>query len=248
MESFKHTSNDVGDQGTARWRQYRAGYVTGSGFSEVLAKGKAGKESKARQTYRMSLVTERITGLPSPEIYAAALSWGKENEGPAKVAYELYMAEQGQSVFIEPAEFVQHPTIDWVGTSPDGLVGERGMVEVKCPWNTANHLMTIIRASAVLANALMVANDEPIVAVPEEHIPQIQGNLWVLDRDWCDFISYDPRVPKHLQLYVARVYRDEAYIKNLEAEALKFLDEIEGNISVLILPEDNFPEAKEQEK
>lgn len=244
MTSLNHTSTEV-EQSTAGWRQYRAGSVTGSGFSDVLMKLKSGAESKVKQTYRMQLLSERITGQPAPEIYAPALAWGKENEDAARIAYEMYMAQQGETVFVERVGFVQHPHIDWVGTSPDGLVGEKGMIEIKCPWNSANHLLTIIYASKTLAAALLGAKDAPLVPVPEEHLPQIQGNLWVLERDWCDFISFDPRVPEHLQLYVARVYRDEAYIANLEVEVKKFLEEIEANVGLLLVPEDVFPKAVE---
>lgn len=234
MTSLNHTSTSNDDQGTGEWRQYRAGSVTGSGFATVLMKLKNGGESKTKQTYRMQLLAERITGVPVAEVNAASLSWGKENEDAARVAYELHMAAQGQSVFVERVGFCQHPTLDWVGTSPDGLVGEHGMIEIKCPWNSANHLLTIIHASDVFAKALLGEGEAPTIPVPEEHLPQIQGNLWVLGRQWCDFISYDPRVPKHLQLYVARVQRDEKYIGVLEAEVKKFLDEIEGNVNTLL--------------
>lgn len=245
MTSINHTSADTGEQGTSDWRQYRAGSVTGSGFSDVLMKLKSGAESKVKQTYRMQLLAERITGLPAPEIYAPALAWGKENEDIARTAYEMYMAKQGTPVFVKQAGFIQHKTLDWVGVSVDGLVGEHGIIEIKNPWNTANHLLTIINASKVLAAALLNAQDDPLVPVPPEHLPQIQGNLWVTERDFCDFISFDVRVPEHLQLYVARVYRDEAYIKNLETEVVKFLNEIEGNVGALLLPEETFPAKKE---
>ena len=243
MSSINHTSASNGEQGTADWHQFRAGSVTGSGFSNVLMKLKSGAESKVKQTYRMQLLAERITGLPAPEIYAPALSWGKENEDTARTAYEMYKAQEGDPVFVERVGFVQHKTLDWVGTSPDGLVGEKGMIEIKCPWNSANHLLTIIYASKKLAAALLGEKDAQLVPVPEEHLPQIQGNLWVLEREWCDFISFDPRVPEHLQLYVARVHRDDAYIKNLETEVKKFLEEIEANVGLLLVPEDNFPKA-----
>lgn len=237
--TFDHTRGSD-EQGTAEWRQYRAGSVTGSGFANVMSKLKAAnKESKLRQNYRFQLLTERITGQPIAEINAAPLSWGKEHEDDAKVAYEMYMADQGQHVFVERVGFQQHKTLDWVGTSPDGLVGEHGIIECKCPWNSMNHLMTIINASKTLAAALSLSNDMPLISVPEEHLPQIQGNLWVLERQWADFISYDPRMPLHLQLYVARVERDEAFIKTLEAEVIKFLEEVESNVSMLLNPGDS---------
>jgi hypothetical protein len=238
---LKSSTSTDGEQRTDDWRQARAGSVTGTGFQHVMAFSKKdGKELKARQDYRMQLLSERITGMPAPEINAAALSWGKENEEAARLAYEMYKAAQGEPVYVESVGFQQHPEIDWLGTSPDGLVGEHGMIEIKCPWNTANHLLTIISASKALAHALLGTNPEDvkIVPVPPEHMPQIQGNLWVLDRQWCDFVSYDPRVPEHLQLYVYRVERDDAYIEKLKAETLKFLDEVESNVGTLLLPEE----------
>lgn len=239
MSSLNFTKDASTEQGTGSWRQHRAGCVTGSGFANVIAKSKRGGaaasvELAARRNYRMQMMTERVTGIPMSDISAASLAWGHENEGPAKLAYEMWKAQYGEHVYVEASGFVQHQMLDWVGTSPDGLVGEHGMVEVKCPFNSWNHLMTIINASALLAKALLGETDFIPVAIPEEHIPQIQGNLWVLERQWCDFISYDPRVPPHLQLYVYRVERDEAYIKMLEAETVKFLDEVESNVSLLL--------------
>ena len=234
-------------QRTEDWRQARAGSVTGSGFADVLMKLKGGGEAKTRQTYRMKILAERITGQPAADVSAPALSWGKDNEEPARLAYEMHMAAHGDSVYVEQVGFQQHPDLDWVGTSPDGFVGDRGMVEIKCPFNTTVHLLTIINASKALALALLgEMKPGDLIEVPAEHMPQIQGNLWVTGREWCDFVSYDPRVPEHLQLYVTRVYRDEAYIKNLEAEVRKFLDEIEVNVSVLLDETvDSFPKPKE---
>lgn len=227
------------EQGTAEWRQHRAGSITGSGFAKLLTQSRDKKsESKTRQNYRLQLLTERVTGYPASEIDAPALTWGKDNEEAARLAYELQMAQQGERVFVERVGYQPHTTLDWVGTSPDGLVGEDGMIEIKCPFNSAVHLTTIIQSSSALAAALAMANDmEKVEIVPPEHMPQIQGNLWVLNRKWCDFISYDPRVPEHLQLYVARIERDEEYIKKLEVEVRKLLDEIEENVGKLLSPE-----------
>lgn len=233
MTALIHTSDDA-DQGTDAWRQHRAGSVTGTGFADVLTKLKdPTKESKTRQNYRLQLLAERITGQPAPEIYAPALAWGKENEDNARMAYEMHMAAQGTPVLVQRVGFQQHKTLDWVGTSPDGLVGDKGMLEIKCPFNSANHLLTLILASEKFAAALLGEKGD-LIPVPPEHIPQIQGNLWVLERDWCDFTSFDPRVPEHLQLYVHRVYRDAVYIAKLEEAVKQFLDEVDANASVLL--------------
>jgi hypothetical protein len=222
------------EQRTDAWRQDRAGCATASVFADIVAKLKSGGYAKARTDLRMRIISERLTGTPAAEINAAALYWGKEAEPLALNAYEDYSGHM-----VECAGFTMHPRIEWCGASPDGLVGEYGMIEIKCPFNSANHLLTLINASKSLANALLgeKLSDKDLVPVPPEHLPQIQGNLWVLDRPWCDFISFDPRMPAHLQLYVHRVYRDDAYIANLEIEVVKFLEEVEENVGMLMLPD-----------
>lgn len=232
---------DQGEQGSAAWRQARAGSITGTGFGKALKFLKNGKPSQERTDYRLQLVVERLTGEPAPELLrVAALDWGKGHEGEARTAYEMQMDKLGKPVFVECVPFQQHPTLDWVGTSPDGFVGEDGMIEIKCPYNSGEHLITIINASAALASALI--GDASLVIMPGEYVPQVQGNLWVTGRQWCDYISYDPRMPPHLQLYVSRTPRDEAYITALEKGVLLMLDEIESNITLLLDPqEDAFP-------
>lgn len=233
------------DQGTAEWKQDRAGYVTGSGFADAIGKRKDGKAYlAARQTYKLQLVVERLTGIPAREITATPLDWGKDHEDEARIAYEMRMDAQGELVFVERVGFQEHGSIPWVGTSPDGLVGDHGMIEIKAPYNSGEHITTLINASGALASALAgTSMNVPLVMMPEQHVAQVQGNLWVLERDWCDFVSYDPRVPKHLQLYVSRIYRDDKFIAALEAEVLKFLDEVEESVAMLLDPKDGFPGA-----
>lgn len=194
------------EQGTNLWRAARAGCVTASRFKDVLAKNKTG-EAATRRDYRLQLVAERLTGTPVETYQNDAMRRGQLLEPEARMAYEV------QTVgMVAESGFQYHPEIEWCGSSPDGLIDDDGMIEVKCPANPAIHLSTIIAG-----------------AIPAEHIPQVQGNLWVLERSWCDFISYDPRFPEHLRLCVYRVQRNDAYITELQAEVVKFL----GEVSVL---------------
>lgn len=185
-------------QGTPEWLAERAGCCTASRFSDVLATIKTG-ESASRRNYRAQLVAERLTGQPAESFTSKEMEWGSAQEPFARMAYEarsgLMVMEHG---------FIRHPTLPFTGCSPDGFVGEDGGFECKCP-NTATHIETLLKG------------------MPPGHIPQIQGSMWITGRAWWDFASFDPRMPERLQLYVFRVVRDEAYIKNLEAEVVKFL-------------------------
>jgi hypothetical protein len=245
---------NVADQGTAEWKQDRAGYCTASRFGEVISKGKKSASapggylpSKSRATYLLQLVAERITGAPYDSYSGgAATQRGGELEHDARTAY---MHHTGNLVI--PSPFVPHPKIEWCGASPDGLVGEDGGIEIKCPANPMIHLETVLLGNARLAAALLGEIEEKVIGtadnrvppktkplIPPEHMAQVQGNMWVHERQWWDFISYDPRFPAHLQLYVHRVFRDPEYIEMLEREVVKFLDEVNDNVSRLILPEE----------
>ena len=163
-------------QGSPVWHQSRIGLVSGSRFKDILTdpRSKTDKEagilSATAESYMLELVAMILTD-QSPEIKAAALDWGHENEPKARLEYEFIydvdVAETG--MFVRDCRKI--------GASPDGLIGDDGMIEIKCPFNTVNHLRTVIDCQ-----------------MPKEHIPQVQGNLWINGRKWCDFISYDPRV------------------------------------------------------
>jgi predicted phage-related endonuclease len=192
-------------QRTDEWRLERAGYATASCFAAVRSKGKNG-EAVGRRNYRVQLVTERLTLQPAESGFEnAATKWGNEQEPAARVAYELL-----RGALVEQVGFVKHPTIEWTGCSPDGLVGADGGVQIKCPYVSANHIDTILEKR-----------------VPTEYVAQVQGELWVTGREWWDYVSFDPRMPEHLQLCIIRAPRDEAYIKELEAEVVKFLAEVD---------------------
>jgi predicted phage-related endonuclease len=178
----------------------KAGKITASNFADVLTSGRgAEKWGKTAQTYAMNVALERL-GVERPEVFAYALNWGNEQEEDAA---QLYIDTTG--LFIQPCDPIAHPDYDFVGGTPDGLLGEDGIVEIKCPYNPANHLMNLQSGAQV-----------------KDYYPQIQGYLWITGRAWCDFVSYDPRFPEHLRLYTQRVERDQPFIDNLQQRVIDF--------------------------
>jgi putative phage-type endonuclease len=187
----------------------RAGKVTASRVADVLSKVKSG-ESAGRKNLKMDLVAERLTGKPTDSFTNSAMQWGTEQEPFARIAYEAY-----RNLFVEQIPFVDHPTIEWFGCSPDGLVGEDGLIEIKCP-NTTTHIEYLQEGKP-----------------PNRYIPQMMAQMACTGRKWCDFCSYDPRMPEELQLFVVRLNRDDAYIQEMEVEVKKFLDEVEQVLAQL---------------
>ena len=197
-------------QGTAEWLAERLGHVTASRITDVLAKGKSG-EAKTRESYRWELVGQRMTGILKDSFTNKAMEHGTATEPEARIHYEVT-----HGVFVDEVGFIKHPTIKWVGASPDGLVGDEGGLEIKCP-NTDTHLQTVASGK-----------------IPAKYIGQVQMGMWVTGRKWWDFVSYDPRIQqKNLRYFCVRVMRDEEYIANMEREALLFLSEIETVINNL---------------
>lgn len=197
-------------QRSEEWYAIRAGRATASRFSDVMAKIKTG-EAATRRNYRYQLLSERLTGVPQESGFInAAMQWGIENEPLARVAYEA-----ANGVVVDEVGFVQHPAL-MAGCSPDGLVGSDGAVEFKCP-NTATHILWM--EAGVL---------------PSEHAPQVYGQLWITGREWVDFVSYDPRLPEHLQLFTVHVPRDDERIKEVEEAVTRFLDEVDEQYSRLM--------------
>jgi putative phage-type endonuclease len=197
------------EQGTHEWKLARLGHVSGSSVADVMAKGKSG-EAITRKKYKTRLVAERLTNEVSESYTNASMEWGVATEPMARQAYEV-----SHETFVDKTGFWKHPTIKWLGCSPDGLVGDDGLVEIKCP-NTTTHIDYLWA-------------DE----VPSEYYKQIQCQLWVTGRQWCDFVSYDPRLPKKNQLFVKRCNRDETLIATMEVEVLAFLGEVEVMINIL---------------
>lgn len=196
-------------QGSDEWKALRLGKVTASRVADVVAKTKSGY-SASRANYAAQLIAERLTGTPAETFTNAAMQHGTETEPEARSAYEFY-----HEVSVVEVAFVQHPTIINAGCSPDGLVGEDGLVEIKCP-NTATHLDTLLGQ-----------------AVPGKYETQIQFQLSCTGRQWCDFVSYDPRMPESMRLFIKRVPRDDARIKELETEVASFLLEMTVKLSKL---------------
>ena len=189
------------EQRTEEWFAARLGKVTASRVADVLAKIKSG-ESASRKNYKMELVVQRLTNKQGESFTNAAMEWGTEQEPFARMAYEAHTG-----TFVKEEGFVDHPTIEGFGCSPDGIVGE-GLIEIKCP-NTANHIETVLENK-----------------VPSKYIPQMQCQMACTGAKWCDFVSFDPRVPEDLQLFVVRVERDQEYIDSMEVEVKQFLSEV----------------------
>lgn len=213
------------DQRSDAWFDARAGRITASRMCDVMAftvgegfyksgprKGqpKIATPLKARTDYIHQLAAERLTNKPRKQVKAWALQWGQEVEPAAVAAYE---AETG--FIVERASFVPHPAYDFIGASPDFFVGDEGGGEIKCPESSEVHLATLV------------------TGLPEEHIEQIQGGLWVTHRKWWDFISYHPDFPADLRLYVQRVERDEIYIAKLADACISLEQEVQAILSKL---------------
>lgn len=191
------------DQRSDEWLRARLGHATGSRFKDVMARLKSGAPAKARQDYALELATERITGLMADNFVSAAMKWGTEQEEAARTAY---IAVTGS--WVEETGFIRHREIA-AGVSPDGLVDDNGMIEIKCPFNSNNHVVTMLEG------------------MPDDHMPQVQGQMWITGRAWNDFCSFDPRMPEHLRLYRQRINRDDGYIQRLESEVRNFLAEVD---------------------
>lgn len=198
------------EQGSAEWHALRCGKVTASRVADVIAKTKTGP-SASRLNYAAELIAERLTGVSADGFTNAAMQWGTDQEPNARRAYEFM-----NDISVEQVAFVIHPDIEDAGASPDGLVGEHGLVEFKCP-NTATHIDTLIKQE-----------------VPTKYITQMQWQMACTGRQWCDFVSYDPRLPESMQIFIKRVQRDNALISSLEDEVVKFLrEEVEVKVAAL---------------
>jgi len=197
------------EQGTPEWFAARLGNVTASRVADVIAKTKSGY-SASRENYMAQLICERMTGTVAESYTNAAMAWGTETEPLARAAYESLA-----DVLVDEVGYVQHPRIERAGASPDGLVGLFGLLEIKCP-NTATHIDTLITEQ-----------------VPTKYITQMQWQMLSTGRVWCDFVSFDPRLPSGLQMFVKRVDFDAEYAATLEIEVVKFLSELDTKISKL---------------
>lgn len=189
------------EQGSEAWYRARAGIPTASMFDAVLAKGRGGGESKTRRTYMLKLIGERLTGQPMESYSNDHMERGKVMEEEARQLYALV-----RDVEPQPVGFMRRGE---AGASPDALIGADGLLEIK---TKAPHL----QLECILADRL-----------PPEHVAQVQGQLWISGRSWCDFVSYWPGLP----LFRTRVERDETYIAGLKVAVTEFLDEMEFTIT-----------------
>jgi putative phage-type endonuclease len=202
------------EQRSPEWILARVGSLGASRVAEVIAKTKSGY-STSRANLLGELVAERLTGKPAAGYTNAAMAWGSEQEAAARRAYAFE-----EEVEVEEVGLVLHPSIAGTHASPDGLVldrnGELGLVEIKCPFQTAIHLDTLRTG-----------------AVKSEYYVQMQWQLACTGRDWCDYVSFDPRLPPEIQLYVRRIPRDNDHIEILEAEVRAFLDDLDNVVAEL---------------
>ena len=194
------------EQGSQEWLALRAGKVTASKVSDVMS----AITTAGYRNYLADLVVERLTGNKTESFTNAAMQWGVDQEPLARAEYEVKTGN-----FVDQIAFAEHPTIADFGCSPDGLVENDGLIEIKCP-NTATHIDYVMQDK-----------------VPTKYIPQIQCQLAVTGRKWCDFVSFDPRLPDGLQILIVRLERDDEYIEKLQDRVVKFLDEVNSAVNGL---------------
>ena len=197
------------EQRSEAWFQARLGKVTASAVADVLAKTKTGV-SASRGNYLIKLAIQRVTGQIEESYTNDAMQWGIDNEDQARVAYEVASGN-----FVDQVGFVDHEIIDWFGCSPDGLVDNDGLVEIKCP-NSATHWEYFKSKE-----------------VPKKYFIQMQAQMSCTGRKWCDFVSFDPRMPERSQLLIIRVPRDNTFIDLMETEVMEFLMEVFDEVQLM---------------
>ena len=188
-------------QGSEKWLALRAGKVTASKFADVMSKGRGSAPSKTRATYMLQLAAEILTGQPEESFTNKYMEWGNEKEPEARELYEFQSDND-----VEEVAFILHN--DHIGVSPDGIVGDKGLLEIKCPKTTT-------QLDRVLTGEF-----------PSAYKAQCQGQLWVSEREWLDFVSYDPRINGDASYFQTRIERDEEYIARLRTEVYKFVAEL----------------------
>jgi hypothetical protein len=193
------------EQRTEEWLQARVGFATASRFKDVLARLKNGEPAQARRDYLTQVVCERLTRLPTQSYTNAAMQWGVDQEPAARMRYAEKTGFQ-----VDEVGFLKHSILQ-AGASPDGIVNMEGLLEIKCP-TTITHVGTLING------------------MDEGHHAQVQGAMWIARAPWCDFVSFDPRLPEKQSLYIQRVQRDEAFIARLEQEVITFLSDVDKMI------------------
>mgnify|MGYP000202101260 CR=1 FL=1 len=194
------------EQRTEAWFKERLGKVTASRIADVMAKTKTGYGA-GRANYMAELIAERLTGETADRYQNAAMQWGTDTEPKARAAYSFVTGES-----VVETGFVPHPVIELSGASPDGLVGDNGLVEIKCP-NTATHIDTLLGAG-----------------IDRKYLLQMQWQMACTGRQWCDFVSYDPRLGTEMSLHIQRFNFDEKLVREIETEVQAFLAELSDKV------------------
>ena len=200
-------------QNTPEWLMQRIGMCTGSKVADVIGrkkqtkaqieKGEVAEYLKGRDDYMWDVVVERLTGRATDHYISPAMEHGTDTEPLARAAYETAM-----DVDVKHGGFFVHPQMEWFGASPDGLIGTDGILEIKCP-TTRVHLQYL-------------KDDE----IPIDYAPQMLAELACTERKWCDFVSYDDRLPANMRLFIKRFERNDALIAGMEAEVKTFLEDV----------------------
>lgn len=198
------------EQRTPEWFQQRLGKVTASRVADIIATIRNGNYAASRKNYAAELVTERLTGKNTEFFINEAIQWGMDQEEAAKEAYT-----KRTTVPVVETGFVGHPTIVMAGASPDGLLGEEGLIEIKCPM-PATHQDTLLNET-----------------INDKYVTQMQWQMACTGKQWCDFVSFDPRLPENMQLFIKTVRRDDTVIRNLESEVVAFLAEVDETVKAL---------------
>ena len=197
------------EQRSEEWFAARCGSLGASQLNEALATTKNGWGA-SRENIKNRIIAERLTGSPTETFQNAAMAWGMATEEDARKAYE-----EATGTFVDEMGIAYHPALVYTHASPDGLVGNDGLIEIKCP-NTTTHIETLKAQK-----------------VPSKYMNQMLWQMRCVDRKWCDYVSFDPRLPKHLQLFIKRVDRDDAAIAELEKKVAEFLTEVQNEIDNL---------------
>lgn len=197
-------------QGSEEWMAARVGKVSASRIADMTAKTKSGY-STSRANYAAELVAERLTGVKAEKFVSGPMAHGVENEAAARTMYEFM-----HNVNVTEVGLVLHPTIDMSCASPDGLVGDDGLIEIKCPL-TSTHIETLRGGS-----------------IDGKYIKQMQWQMACTGRLWCDYVSFDPRMPGDMQVHIQRVPRDGVMIVELEREVRAFLAEVDETLDQLV--------------
>jgi len=197
------------EQGTDEWHEMRRGVITASRFKDVMSKGRGDAPSKTRQSYMLELAAESLTGEVEHFEPNKYMKWGTEKEPEAKSMYELITDNE-----VSEVAFIKHDTLN-CGVSPDGLVNADGGLEIKCP-KTTTQIETFLSGK-----------------MPSQHKAQVQGCMWVTEREWWDFVSFDPRIVGESSFFTVRVERDEEYIANLAEQISLFDEELQQLITKL---------------